>query len=345
MNALLRKSLYVVESLVYGFSYGALRGLIRQPEPLDPEWTWNLINRELPPFIDWWRVNYPPVFARRLLLAAKMKQDHWLGISEHYDVSNEFYELFLDKKHMFYSCADFVHGNETLEEAQTAKANFLLKLIDPKPGERLLDLGCGWGAMLQRIYEETGDKENLVGYTLGKEQVVYNAAHRGFQVEPRNFITCTYPAEAFDKVYSIGAWEHVRHRDLETLLGKLFSTLKPGGRLVNHFFCPRSETVPAAALVAQIFFPGSFQPAYPTQLRAFEDAGFRITHQSIHDYRPTLRAWFDNLVQNRDKAIELVGVQTYNKYLVFFPASWRFFHESESMLVRFVLEKPVGHDR
>jgi cyclopropane-fatty-acyl-phospholipid synthase len=92
--------------------------------------------------------------------------------------------------------------------------------------------------------------------------------------------------------------------------------------------------------VAQIFFPGSFQPAYPTQVRAFEAAGFRITHQSIHDYRPTLRAWFDNLARNRDAAIGLVGVETYNKYLVFFAASWRFFNESESILVRFVLEKP-----
>ena len=65
-----------------------------------------------------------------------MKQDHILGISEHYDVSNEFYELFLDKKYMFYSCADFERGAANLEEAQTAKADFILKLIDPQPGQR-----------------------------------------------------------------------------------------------------------------------------------------------------------------------------------------------------------------
>ena len=73
-----------------------------------------------------------------------MKQDHLLGISEHYDVSNDFYELFLDKKYMFYSCADFDRGDETLEEAQASKANFILNLIEPKPGEKILDLGCGW---------------------------------------------------------------------------------------------------------------------------------------------------------------------------------------------------------
>ncbi len=65
-----------------------------------------------------------------------MKQDHIFGISAHYDVSNEFYELFLDKKYMFYSCADFPTGRETLEEAQTIKANFILNLLQPKAGEK-----------------------------------------------------------------------------------------------------------------------------------------------------------------------------------------------------------------
>jgi cyclopropane-fatty-acyl-phospholipid synthase len=340
MNFLLRQSLYFLESAVYGFSYGALMGLIRQPKPLDPEWTWKLITRKLPRFIDWWRVNYPPKFARRMLLAAKMKQDHLLGISAHYDVSNDFYELFLDDKYMFYSCADFNRGDETLKEAQTAKADFICDLIDPKPGERILDLGCGWGPMMRRVNESTGDATNLCGYTLSEEQRKYIEQHDGFNVELRNFITCDYEECEFDKIYSIGAWEHVRHRDLPVVLGKLFKALKPGGRMVKHFFCPLTETVPVAAVVGQIFFPGSFIPAYATQKAAFEAAGFQITHQSIHDYRPTLRAWFDNLAKNRERAIELVGVRDYNKYLVFFPASWRHFDDGESMLVRFVLEKP-----
>ncbi len=341
MNSLARRLLYGVESLIYGFSYGALQGLIRQPEPLNAEWTWSLITRKLPPVIDWWRVHYPPRFARRFLLAAKMRQDHILGISEHYDVSNEFYELFLDKKFMFYSCADFQTGNETLEEAQTAKADYILNLLAPRAGEKILDLGCGWGPMLRHVYEHTDDKENLFGYTLSEQQLGYVRGQYGFNAELKNFITCDYDEAAFDKIYSIGAWEHVRHRDLPVVLDKLHHTLKPGGRIVKHFFCPLTETVPASAVVGQIFFPGSYIPAYTTQLDAFEKAGFRVTHQSIHDYRPTLRAWFENLVSNRERAIELVGVRTYNKYLVFFPASWRFFDDREAILVRWVLVKPA----
>ena len=341
MNFLLRHSLFVLETMVYGPSYAALNHLIRYPKPLDPEPIWKGITEDFPPIKDWVRLHYPPKFARRFLLAAKMKQDHVLGISAHYDVSNDFYELFLDKKYMFYSCADFATGNETIEEAQIAKANFILNLIDPQPEEKILELGCGWGPMLQRIYEETNDKENLFGYTLSKEQVEFNKQRRGFQVEFKNFITCDYPSEKFDKIYSIGAWEHVRHRDLSIVLEKLYEALKPGGKMIKHFFCPLEETIPVATIVGQIYFPGSFQPAYPTQFNAFEKAGFRVTHQSIHDYRPTLRAWFDNLVANKEKAIELVGVKTYNKYITFFPASWRFFKDNESILVRFILEKPA----
>ena len=74
---------------------------------------------------------------------------------------------------------------------------------------------------------------------------------------------------------------------------------------------------------------------------AFEEAGFRVRHLSIHDYRDTLRAWFDNLVRHRDEAIDLVGVPTYNRYLVFFPASWMMFEEKYGLVMRWVLEKPA----
>jgi cyclopropane-fatty-acyl-phospholipid synthase len=339
MNLPLRLAALVAESLVYGPPFGYLNYLIRSPAPLDPETTWQTITRR-PTAIERALVDhYPPSFLRRWLLLLKERQDHVLGISAHYDVSNEFYKLFLDHRYMFYSCADFHTGQETIEEAQQHKADFILKLIDPKPGERILELGCGWGAMLKRISEATGDKQNLTGYTLSREQVAYNDAHHGFHVEFKNFITAEYPAEAFAKIYSIGAWEHVRPREVPVVLTKLHRALVPGGRLVQHFFCRLQENLPAAAVVSQIFFPGSINSSFRYHLRAHEAAGFRVRHVSVHDYRPTLRAWFDNLARNRDRAIELVGVQTYNRYLVFFPASWHYFDRMTGFVVRLVLEK------
>ena len=213
MNQLLRHLALLPEALLYGPSYAGLQYIIRAPRPLDPEWTWRFLTRPLPPVVHWLWNHYPPTFVRRCLLALKMRQAHQVGIEDHYDVSNAFYELFLDKKYMFYSCADFATDRETLEQAQTRKADFLLDLVQPRAGEAILDLGCGWGGMMRRIVEATGDRANLVGYTLSKAQHAYVRERFGLNVELKNFITCDYPPNHFDKIYSIGAWEHVRLSD------------------------------------------------------------------------------------------------------------------------------------
>ena len=92
-------------------------------------------------------------------MARWLNQSHAKGIEYHYDVSNEFYKLFLDRDFMFYSCADFASDQDSLETAQRRKADHLLSLIAPVAGERILELGCGWGSMLRHIHEATGDKD------------------------------------------------------------------------------------------------------------------------------------------------------------------------------------------
>lgn len=338
---MIRHVVFPLESLVYGVSYAFLQHTIRTPTPLDPEWTWHAITRDMPRGTEWVRLHWPLRPLRPLVIRAKMKQDHVLGISAHYDVSNDFYELFLDKRYMFYSCADFHRPDDTLEQAQQNKADFILGLIDPKPGQKILELGCGWGPMLRRIYEATGDKENLYGITLSKEQAAYNEQKNGFKIQFDNFITRDYPAEEFDAIYSIGAWEHVRQHEIPQLLAKLYRALKPGGRLVKHFFCRVNDALIGPAACSQIYFPGSMGSSYRFHARAWEDAGFRITHRSIHDYRPTLRAWFDNLVARKEEALKLVDVKTFNRYLTFFPTSWRYFNDNMGMVTRWVLEKPA----
>jgi cyclopropane-fatty-acyl-phospholipid synthase len=337
-----RKLLAVRDSLPYGVPYAFLKYQIRSPTPLDEEAIWREITSQLPAVIEFVADHWPLRPLRWALLHAKMKQDHVLGIAAHYDVSNEFYELFLDKKYMFYSCADFLRGgDETIEEAQQNKADFILRLIDPQPGETILELGCGWGAMLKRICEQTGDSDSLHGITLSREQVSYNQEHNGFNVEFDDFITRQYEPNAYDAIYSIGAWEHVRPHEIAPLSKKLYDAVKPGGRVVHHFFCRVPPHLFATAICSQIFFPGSIGSTYHENLDAFEGAGFRVEHRSIHDYRPTLRAWFDNLVANRERALQLVDVQTYNRYVTFFPSSWRLFNDGKLMLVRWVLRKPA----
>jgi len=340
MNFLGRHLVFPCEALIYGPVYATFKYLIRSPKPLDPEKTWKLLTGEPSGLVRAICEGYPPKFVRRLLLGRHRTQAHEVGISEHYDVSNDFYELFLDKKYMFYTCADHYADTQTLEEAQTNKANFILGLVDPKPGEKILELGCGWGSMMKRIYEHTGDKENLHGYTLSKEQVAYNTEHNGFNVEFKNFVTSDYPTAEFDKIYSIGAWEAVRPDEHLQLMEKLYRALKPGGRCVLHFFCFSTHRRPASSICGLIFFPGHLLSEYRFYLNHFEQVGFQVTQRTIHDYRQTLRDWFDNLVANKEQAIDLVGVETYNRYIVFFPASWRYFEDDNGLLIRWVLDKP-----
>jgi cyclopropane-fatty-acyl-phospholipid synthase len=330
---------FIFEAFSHGPVYAAAMSRIRNPQPLDADRNWDYWTKPRNRILTEALKHYPPAFLRKSMVNRRLRRAHEVGIAAHYDVSNEFYRLFLDKKYMFYSCADFRNSAETLEQAQQHKADFILNLINPKAGEKILELGCGWGAMLRRIFEATGDRENLYGYTLSKEQIDYNKERNGFNVSFTNFITNTYAEESFDKIYSIGAWEHVRPNEIPALLQKLYRALKPGGKLIQHFFCLPGEDFPVAMLVAQIFFPGSVLSSYQFQIQAFDDAGFKVTHESTHDYRPTLKTWYDNLSANRDKAIDLVGVETYNRYMVFFPISWRVFDEGQAKVYRFVLEK------
>ncbi|MBS0209315.1 MAG: class I SAM-dependent methyltransferase [Planctomycetes bacterium] len=335
-----RQLRFLPDTLINGISYGVLNYLIHSPKPLDEQATWDFITRREPDWQRWMREAYPPSWMRKLVLRRAQYRAANLGIEEHYDVSNEFYKLFLDRELMFYSCADHVTGHETLEQAQVIKANHLLSLIDPKPGQRIAELGCGWCSMLRHVEKHTGDRDNLWGYTLSKEQFAHNAQHYGYHVKLENFVTTTYEPEFYDTIYSIAAWEAIRPQEVDTIVQKVYAALKPGGRFVLHFFCRLQDKLPAAISVAQLFFPGHVPTSYRMHVQAFERAGFRITHTSVHDYRPTLRDWFDNMVARRDEALKLVGTETYNRYVVFFPASWKYFDERTGALFRFVLRKP-----
>lgn len=339
MHGLVRLGRAVLNTLIHGPLYSVAQYRMSSETPLDPVENWTFWTEPKNSMTEFMARNYPPDFARRRILRAMLAQDHAVGIESHYDISNDFYKLFLDKEFMFYSCARFLSQRETLEDAQRNKAQLILSLIDPKAGEKILDLGCGWGSMLKCIYEVTGDRDNLSGYTLSRQQLAYIRSELGFNVSLTNFITTAYQEASYDKIVSIGAKEHVRPNEILGLLRKLHSALKPGGKLVEQFFSLNKEKCPTSMLLLQLFFPGSSLSTHSFHLRTAEQAGFEITHDSVDDYRPTLKAWYENLVTNKEKAVSLVGVATYNKYLIFFPMAWRFFDDEEARVHRLALKK------
>ena len=152
-------------------------------------------------------------------------------------------------------------------------------------------------------------------------------------------MTADLGVAAYDKIYSIGALEHIRP-DNFAALKKLHAALKPGGRLVQHFFSLNgTDRQPNSMIGAQQFFPGSMLSLHSDHLAWAREAGFVLTADTEHDYRPTLRAWFERLVASRDRAVELVGLKSTNKYLAYFASSWNFFDRKKAGLHRLVLEK------
>ena len=96
-------------------------------------------------------------------------------------------------------------------------------------------------------------------------------------------------------------------------------------------------------VVGQLFFPGSLLSMHDAHLQVAAEIGFRITHDSVHDYQPTLRAWYERLANNQKRGIELVGLEIYNRYMTFFPFVWLFCQQHESELHRVVMEKPAAN--
>jgi cyclopropane-fatty-acyl-phospholipid synthase len=330
------------ETLFFGLHLGRFKYCTRSSRPIEPERIWELF-ATTSHGLRWLEDLYPTTLQMRALVglnALSMRfRDHQSGISAHYDVSNEFFGLFLDKKLRFYSAAEFEDPKDTLEDAQERKAQRWLSLIDPKPGERILDAGSGWGGMLNLVNKAVGGKGDLVGYTLSQEQKRFTEETYGLKVELRDFITTDYEEASFDKIYGIETFEHTRRREMPQFARKLRRALKPTGRLIFQSSCMPHELPPPSALfVGFDTFPGTEGSTLEHFRRSFEQASFRCRQLELVDYRPTLRAWFTRLGSQQDAAVALVGVQNYLRYLCYLASAWRLFDEYQILVARLVLD-------
>jgi cyclopropane-fatty-acyl-phospholipid synthase len=330
---------YGRQAVSHGFLYAAIQQALDSDGLLDPEETWQYWAQSSNPARNWLARTWPPAGRRKAVLRDMMTRDHASGIEAHYDISNAFYRLWLDREYMFYSCAKFDSPTDSLQQAQRNKAAFLLSILDPKPGEKILDLGCGWGGMLKAIFGQTHDRKNLLGLSLSRPQVTFIREELQLRSDYANFITKDYPPGCCDKICTVGSMEHVRPNEIESVHSKWFRALPRGGRIVHQFFSTDCNPHSTYMIALQHFFPGTMLSRHDRIVSAIRRAGFRIELDVTDDYRPTLRAWFDNLVANKDAAVSLVGVHGFNKYLVFFPASWRFFADRQARLHRMLLVK------
>ncbi len=236
------------------------------------------------------------------------------AVRHHYDVSNEFFELFLGPT-MVYSCAIFSRGAKTLEEAQEEKLETVARKLELKPGDRVLDVGCGWGGF--PLWAATKHGASVVGITLSPPQAERarqraEAAGVADKVEIRvmDYRDIATTGEKFDAIASIGMVEHVGSANIEVYAQTLASVLEPGGRLLNHGITRLRHTdAEAGAFSERYVFPDAAPLHLSRNLLALERAGFVVHHVEDFglDYAETLRHWYTNLDDNLEKATRLAG--------------------------------------
>ncbi|MBT2386427.1 class I SAM-dependent methyltransferase [Streptomyces sp. ISL-11] len=237
------------------------------------------------------------------------------AISHHYDVGNTFYERVLGPS-MVYSCAYWESPESTLEEAQSAKLDLVCRKLALRPGERLLDVGCGWGSMVLHAAREYG--VSAVGITLSEEQAAYarkRVAEAGLtdRVEIRVQDYREIADGPFDAISSIGMAEHVGSDLYAEYAADLHALLKPGGRLLNHQIARRplldEEAYEIDEFIDRYVFPdGELAPVGRT-VAQLEEAGFEVRDvEALREhYALTLRRWVANLEAHWDEAVALTS--------------------------------------
>jgi cyclopropane-fatty-acyl-phospholipid synthase len=249
------------------------------------------------------------------------------AIQYHYDVSNEFYSLFLDRN-MLYSCAYFRAENDALETAQEQKLDHILNKLMLKPGERFLDIGCGWGALIIRAAKEYGAQ--AVGVTLSRNQ--YEFAQRRIReegLEGRCEVRLQdyrdIPGEGtFDKIASVGMFEHVGLRNLRAYFVKVRSLLRDGGLVLNHGITSadadnRAVGMGAGEFIHRYVFPHGELPHISLVLNEMSRAGLEVADaESLRrHYARTCFEWAQRLEKNREPAIASAGDKRYRIWQVY----------------------------
>jgi cyclopropane-fatty-acyl-phospholipid synthase len=280
------------------------------------------------------------------------------AIHYHYDVGNEFYKLWLDKR-MVYSCAYFHSAEDSLDDAQEAKLDLICRKLRLKPGERLLDIGCGWGGLIMHAAEHygvdaTGITLSQNQATLAKERIDRARLSDRCRVAIRDYRTLN-ASDGYDKISSIGMIEHVGATHLPVYFESAFRALKPGGLFMNHGIVSLSEPRPRAvgerifrkfwradAFIDTYVFPDGKLTAADTVIAAAEGEGFEVRDvESLREhYAMTLRHWVRTLEEKSEEATALVGPHHFRIWRLYMAASANAFTKANINIIQTLLAKP-----
>jgi cyclopropane-fatty-acyl-phospholipid synthase len=333
---------------VHGDLYTAIRGLLghRNDMPKPTEWLpWlrelgpsTLRRPPVPP------EELPPPWRRRLRRHSRARDA--ASIAHHYDLSNRFYELVLGPS-MTYSCAVFPTEDSSLETAQAEKIDLICRKLELRAGQRLLDVGAGWGALVQHAAEQYGVQ--ALGVTLSAQQVAWaeraiGEAGLAGRAEVRRLDYRDVEETGFDAISSVGTMEHIGSAELGGHFSAIAGKLRSGGRMLNHTITRpsgRQGNRPGPFLDRYIFPDGELQGPGAV-VGAMHDNGFEVRHsENLREhYAMTLREWGSNLDRNWDGAVAEVGERRARAWRLYMTLSRVAFETNRVQIHQFLGVRP-----
>jgi cyclopropane-fatty-acyl-phospholipid synthase len=277
------------------------------------------------------------------------------NIAHHYDVSNAFYRMWLDRR-MVYSCAYFKTAGDSLDDAQAQKVDHICRKLRLAPGERFLDIGCGWGALIFWAAENYG--VDATGITLSQNQFEHVSREieaRGLRdrvrVELRDYLDL--PDEPmFDKIASVGMFEHVGPRNYDRYFGKIRNLLVPGGFVLNHGITQNDPSRRALGsgigeFVEEYVFPGGSLAHVSRVMEGIAKQGLEVVDAEAlrEHYAKTLWHWVERLESNADAARAEVGEEKYRIWRIYMAGSAHAFDRGWLSLWQLLAGKPHADGR
>jgi cyclopropane-fatty-acyl-phospholipid synthase len=265
-----------------------------------------------------------------------------MNVAHHYDLSDELYDLFLDPKKQ-YSCAYFKNENDSLETAQNNKIKHIIKKLNIKPNQKVLDIGCGWGSLAIDIAKST--KCEVTGITLSKNQFNY-CVNKVKKLNLENQVTfklIDYRElnEKFDRIVSIGMFEHVGRKFYKNYFKKVEKLLSKDGVSLIHTIGSVNPPRDPHPWITKYIFPGGYTPSLSEVTGPIEKAGLIVSDIEVlrMHYSHTLRHWKENCIANKEKIIQMFDEKFFRMWEFYLASCESAFKWGDQVVYQFQLTK------
>ena len=268
------------------------------------------------------------------------------NVAHHYDINENLYKLFLDKD-MQYSCAYFHNDNINLDQAQLDKKNHIIKKLQIEPNMKVLDIGCGWGGMSLQIAKQTGAQ--VKGITLSENQLA--TAQKRAQQEGLNekveFVLQDYREEEgyYDRIVSVGMFEHVGVNYFSKFFLKTHQLLNDKGIFLLHTIGYKGKPSATGPWIRKYIFPGGYIPSLSEILKVCEKHEITIYDIEVlhHHYAHTLKHWYNNLLKNKEKIIEIFDNRFFKMWEFYLVSSQYSFKNMGNVVVQILISKDINN--